>query len=159
MDFVWRDYQPDAMAYVEQWLDASAVGAPGLDEGFRNFYEYWKGEEGFSLGENFWCKVVSEGNQPFAVVALCQHEGKTLIMELVVAPEKRGQGKGTKLLKALLDGEEIIGATIQKCEAVIFPGNKASQRAFEKAGFQHHHSHEDGTALYYVWDATGKGRR
>lgn len=40
MDFVWRDYQPDAMAYVEQWLDASAVGATGLEEGFRNFYEY-----------------------------------------------------------------------------------------------------------------------
>ena len=153
MDFVWRDYQPDAMAYVEQWLDASAVGATGLEEGFRNFYEYWKGDEGFSLGENFWCKVVSEGNQPFAVVALCQHEGKTLIMELVVAPEKRGQGKGTKLLKELLDGEEIIGAAIQKCEAVIFPGNKASQKAFEKAGFRLHHTHEDGTALYYVYGA------
>lgn len=74
-------------------------------------------------------------------------------MELVVVPEKRGQGKGTKLLKALLDGNKIIGTAIQKCEAVIFPGNKASQRAFEKAGFQHHHTHEDGTALYYVYES------
>lgn len=159
MDFVWQDYCPGTMGYIEAWLDESAVRSTGLDEGFCEFYEYWAQEDGFDVGKNYWCKVVLEGDQPFAVVAFCRHEGKTLIMELVVAPEKRGQGKGTKLLKALLDGEEIIGTAIRKCEAVIFPGNKASQRAFEKAGFQLHHTHEDGTALYYAWEAAAGDSR
>ena len=45
---------------------------------------------------------------------------------------------------------------VRKSKAVIFPGNIASQKAFEHAGFYHHHSHEDGTALYYVYECLEK---
>ena len=152
MNFVWRDYNPKTMEYIENWLDESAVKSTGLDEGFRNFYEYWANEDGFVVGENFWCKVVCENNKPFAVIAFCQHEHKILIMEIVVVPEKRGQGIGTKLLKELLESEEIIGFAIQKSEAVIFPSNIASQRAFENAGFQYQRTHEDGTSMSYVYE-------
>lgn len=156
MNFVWRDYKPETMGYIENWLDESAVKSTGLDEGFRNFYEYWANEDGFSVGENFWCKVVSQNDDPFAVIAFCQHENKIIIMEIVVEPEKRGHGFGTKLLKELLDSEEILGFAIQKSEAVIFPSNIASQKAFVNVGFQHHHTHEDGTAMYFVYDGLGK---
>ena len=152
MNFVWRDYDPKTMGYIENWLDESAVKSTGLDEGFRDFYEYWANEDGFVVGENFWCKVVSENDTPFAVIAFCQHEHKIIIMEIVVQPEKRRQGIGTKLLKELLEGEEVIGCAIQKSEAVIFPSNIASQRVFENAGFQYHHTHEDGTSMSYVYE-------
>ena len=152
MDLVWRDYDPETMGYVEDWLDDAAVRTTGLDEGFRAFYEYWRSEEGFIPGENFWCKVLGENGEPAAAIALCEYEGKVTVMELVVAPRKRGLGLGTKLLKELLRDGSVIGFVIEKCEAVIFPGNKASQRAFEKAGFRYHHTHEDGDALYYVYE-------
>lgn len=90
IDYVWRDYDPRTMQYVENWLDEETVKTTGLDEGFRVFYEYWVNEDGF---------------------------------------------------------------VIPKSEAVIFPHNIASQKAFENAGYQHHHTYEDGTAMYYVYES------
>lgn len=152
MNFVWRDYNPETMPYIENWLDESTVKSTGLDEGFRAFYEYWAREDGFLPGENFWCKVVSEADDPFAVIALCLHKGRILIMEIVVAPEKRGQGRGTELLKELLTQDPIPGLSIQKAEAVIFPNNTASRKAFVNAGFHYHHTHQDGISMLYVYE-------
>jgi RimJ/RimL family protein N-acetyltransferase len=56
------------------------------------------------------------------------------------------------MLRELLGNPEILGFPVHKSEAVIFPDNHASQRAFEKAGFYHHHSYEDGAALIYVYE-------
>lgn len=152
MNYVWRDYNPQTMRYIESWLDESAMKSTGLDEGFCGFYEYWASEEGFVVGVNFWCKVVFENDTPLAVIAFCQHEHTILVMEILVEPQSRGRGIGTELLKELLGCEKIIGFVIQKSEAVIFPGNIASQKAFENAGYQYHHTYEDGTAMYYVYE-------
>lgn len=149
--YVWCDYDPRTMQFIESWLDKDAVKATGLDDGFRDFYEYWANEDGFDVGVNYWCKVVCENNTPVAVVAFCRHEQMVLVMEIVVKPQKRGQGVGTKLLKELLGRRDIINFVIQQSEAVIFSNNIASQRAFEKAGYQYHHTDEDGTAMYYVY--------
>jgi len=157
MAFLWHDYHPEAMGYIENWLDANTVKSTGLDEGFRAFYEYWARETGFSLGKNYWCKVVFEKNEPLAVIAFCLHEGKLIIMEIVVAPKKRSQGIGSRLLRELLENEEILGFAVENSEAVIFPDNTASQKAFEKAGFHHHHTHEDGTAMYYAYTRRPNG--
>ena len=53
MNYVWRDYNPKTMRYIESWLDESAIKSTGLDEGFCGFYEYWASEDGFVVGENF----------------------------------------------------------------------------------------------------------
>jgi ribosomal protein S18 acetylase RimI-like enzyme len=151
MIFSWLDYDPHTMGYVENWLDESAVKSTGLDEGFRSFYEYWANEDGFVVGKNYWCKVVFDDDKPVAVIALCMNEGSVTVMEIVVDPEKRGQGIGRKLLKELLAREDIIGFSIVKSEAVIFPTNIASQKAFTNAGFRYHHTHEAGDALYYAY--------
>jgi len=156
LNYIWCDYNPNTMSFIENWLDESAVRSTGLDDGFHAFYEYWVNEDGFVLGENFWCKVTSENDKPFAVIAFCQHEGKTIIMEVLVAPDKRGQGKCSALLKELLHNKEILGFTIQKSEAVIYPSNMASQKAFENAGFKYHHNHKDGNgdSMNYVYESS-----
>ena len=158
MELIWTDYDPDTTGFVEDWIDGWTVRSTGLDEGFRAFYEYWAHEDGYVPGENFWSKVVWENGEPFAVIALCEYESKVTFMEVVVAPEKRGRGLGTKLLKELLGCEQITGLVIEKGEAVIFPGNEASKRAFEKAGFRCDHTREDGDALYYVYESGSAGR-
>lgn len=96
----------------------------------------------------------SFGNDaPFAVIACGLYEGTLNIMETFVAPEKRGQGKGSKVIKELLhNAKAIIGIDIEKAEAIIYPSNIASQKAFEKAGFKYHSTHEDGDAMTYVYD-------
>lgn len=154
MKYTWRDYCPETMEYIENWLDDSAVQSTGLDNGFRDFYDYWANEDGFTAGENFWCKVVFQDEEPFAVVAFCLHNSKISIMELVVAPENRGQGRGTMLLKDLILSSELCGRAIQEFEAVIYPDNTASKKAFENAGFQCTHTHrdEDGVSLLYAYE-------
>jgi 8-oxo-dGTP diphosphatase len=158
MNFVWHDYDPKSMGYIEDWLDVAAVKSTGLDEGFHNFYEYWANENGFAVGENYWCKVIFQNDEPVAVLACCLYDSVVTVMEIVVKPEKRGKGIGTKLMKELLESEKILGFTIQKSEAVIFPGNIASQKAFEKAGFRFHHAHEAGNAWYYTYKKQGNCR-
>ena len=153
MDFIWQDYSPETMGYVEHWLDSSAVASTGLDEGFGAFYQYWAQEDGFAVGENFWCKVVFADGVPVAVTALCLHEETTAVMQIIVAPNKRGQGIGTKLLKQLLEDDGVLGFAIEKSDAVIYPDNIASQKAFEKAGYRHFRTHQDenGTSLHYIY--------
>jgi GNAT superfamily N-acetyltransferase len=153
MKFEWYDYDPQTMPYIEQWLDESTVKSTGLDEGFCKFYECWVNEDDFVVGQNFWCKVVCEHDRPFAVIAFCQHNSKIIIMEMVIDPQQRNQGKGSKLLKELLARKDLLGFIIQESEAVIYPSNIASQKAFENAGFQYHHTHEDsdGISLYYTY--------
>lgn len=154
MKFDWYDYNPVTMEYVENWLDEHAVRMTGIEDGFRDNYEYWANESYNIVGKNYWCKVVSENGMPFAVIQFGLHEEIFTIMEIFIDPEKRNQGKGTELLKELLlNGKQIIGVEIQRAEAVIFPSNKASQKTFEKAGFRHLHTHEDGDAVDYIFEA------
>ena len=73
-------------------------------------------------------------------------------MEIVVKPEERGKGKGTSILNELMkNGELIIGRTIDFAEAVIYPSNTASEKAFKKAGFVIDYIHEDGDAINYKY--------
>ena len=152
MNFVWLDYDPESMDNIEKWLDEAAVQSTGLEDGFRDFYEYWEKEEGYSVGANFWCKVIFQHNKPFAVIAFCSHLSKIIVMEILVAPEKRGRGMGSKVLRELLSWPEWKERGIATCESIIFPDNKASQKAFANAGFRCHHTYEDGSAMLYIFN-------
>lgn len=155
MYYIWHDYVPGSMDYIEEWLDEEAVHATGLEDGWREFDAYWKTEGGCACGEDYWCKVVSHrdsGNTPFAAIAFSIWEDSVTVMELLVAPEERGKGNGTSLLRELLEnGPEIFGHEILRAEAIIYPDNPASQAAFQKAGFFLDHVHEDGDALCYTY--------
>ncbi len=153
MNFTWQDYEPDTMQYVEDWLDEYAVRMTGIDDSFRENYEYWANDDCNTVGENFWCKVASENEKPFAVIELGLHEGIVTIMEVFVSPEKRWQGIGSKMIiELLMNARSIVGVDINRAEAIIYPSNTASQKAFEKAGFIYHHTHEDGDAMTYVYN-------
>ena len=148
MSFIWKDYDPLSMPFIEKWLDENAVRMTGMDGGWRAFHEYWITEGGMTPGKDYWCKVVYDEATPFAVIAFSLYEGNYHVMELLVKPEMRGKGFGTALLYDLLsDGEMIIGHRIERATAVIFPNNPASQKAFERAGFVFDHVNDD-SGLY-----------
>ncbi len=73
-----------------------------------------------------------------------------IISEIIIAPEKRGMGYGSALIRELTENTlDIIGKNVKLFEAVIFPSNIASQKAFEKSGFKFVSSHSDDDAWYY----------
>lgn len=134
--FQWEDYRSEYAAVVDSWLDAQTVRATGLDEGFDAFYQYWKREADPMQKKYFCCKIVSEERQPVAVVAFSYYQQTVVIMEIVMDPIRRGQGRGTAIINELVDhAAHWIGQPISVFEAVIFPHNTVSQNVFYKAGF------------------------
>lgn len=146
--FVWKDYSADYAEKVEGLFDAEAIRFTGCDEGFGTFCEYWLSELG---AEAFFSKVVFIGERLIGVVALAvSDDGVFTLQEIAVTPEERGNGYGSMMLRELLTYSRlIIGREIEEAEAVIFPKNIASQRAFQNAGFIHIGTHPDGDAFYY----------
>lgn len=152
MKYQWSDYAKEHEALVDSWLDDEAVRQTGLDSGWDDFFEYWKNDSEMSLGENYWCKIISHQGTPFAVMALSVWKGEFLIMEYVVDPKMRGKGLGSSALRELLDfGDCIVSTGIEQASAVIFPANKSSQKAFEKAGFYFLSADPDGDAFNYSY--------
>ena len=151
MNYVWEDYSSKYAEKTETFLDSEAIKCTGCEDGFENFYSYWKNE----LGANFWCKIVSIKNEPIAIIAFAKAPDNVFtIQEFIVSPNNRGKGYGSAILKELLvHSKEIIGQDIFVAKAVIYPNNIASQRVFEKANFTHTRPHPDGDALYYEYVA------
>ena len=153
MTFLWRDYNEKDRETVEGWLDAEAVRMTGMDEGFHSDYAYWSEQPEMVCGVNFWAKVFSVGDQPAGVMLLAEEEKALSVMEVLVDPALRGKGLGSAALRELLaEGKTVLGTPVTAATAVIFPDNRPSARAFEKAGFVYASTHPDGDAMYYRFD-------
>lgn len=154
MKYSWADYGEPYYDIVESWMDETAIKGLGLDDGgWKVYYEHCLQDELSCLGKNFWCKVILDGDKPFAVVALFMMDDGTLsVSEYAVAPSLRGKGYGSKALKELLtESMNILGHVVNSAGALVLPNNTASQRAFEKAGFKFHHVNPDGDAWIYTY--------
>ena len=148
MNFIWKDYSFEYAEKIEDFLDKEAFKYTSCEDGFNDFYTYWYNELGES---NFWCKVILIENEPIAVISLAKAPDNVFtVQEFIVSPSYRGKGCGSNILRELLFcSKEIIGQEISVAEAVIYPNNIASQKAFQKAGFVYTNAHPDGDAWYY----------
>lgn len=150
MRFDWIDYPGPYRETVEPWLDPEAKRFTGMEEGFSEFYRYWANTPETRLNENFWFKVIVHNGEPIGVIAVALWEGVFTVSEFLLRPDRRSLGLGSAILRELLNrADSILGQPIENAQAVIFPGNRASQRAFENAGFVFESAHPDGDALYY----------
>ena len=155
MRYHWIDYSCAYKNIVESWLDEDAKRFTGCDDGFDAFYQYWENDPETSLGKNFWAKIILADDDPIGVIALGVWDGVFTIMEFIIRPDKRGKQFGSSaLVELLMQSENIVGTKILSAEAVIFPNNTASQKAFEKACFSFHSAHPDGKAWYYRYHSS-----
>lgn len=149
----WKDYGPEDSVFASYILDGEAVKMTGLYEGFDAYVNSSKADSKNFPGCKDQYKIVFEENHVLALVAYGIYEEIVTVSEIIVAPHYRNKGKGTEIIKELLDiCRNSFGDTIKQFRAVIFPNNIASQRAFEKAGFHFESAHEDGDVWYYVYD-------
>ena len=111
MLFKYIDYSEKFVEITESLLDETAINNTGCDEGFHNFYNYWLEESDTILNQNFWCKLAFDGNELIGVICLGLSPTKEFtIMEIIVAPNKRGKGLGSSIIHELIDNsEKIIG--------------------------------------------------
>ncbi len=150
MKYTWIDYNLAYKEMVDSWLDEDAKRFTGCDEGFDEYYQYWANDPETKIGENFWAKIIIENGIPVGIIVIGLREGVFTISEFIICPNKRGKGTGTSvLLELLVHAKKVLGIEIEKAQAVIFPNNIVSQKAFEKAGFTFYYEHPDGDAWYY----------
>lgn len=152
MRYIWKDYNPEYLELINSFLDNEAISMTGLDEGFDNYVSALIADSTNYPGAKDYIKVIFEGEIPIAVLVFGIYDGILTVAEIIVAPEYRGKGKGTEIIRGLLQLiNKSITETVNQINAVIFPNNIASQKVFEKAGFRFDHAHEDGDAWYYVY--------
>ena len=151
MNFSWIDYKEFSNT-TNDFFDSEAMKQTDLDD-FDSYLSYWTSDGGAVYNEDFFCKVAFERDTPIGVVVLGKdRDGMFTFSAVVVAPVRRKKGYGTAILREILTkSSAIIGCKITHARAVIFPGNAASIRAFEKAGFRLIGQHPDGDVLYYEY--------
>ncbi len=152
MKFTWLDYKTEHAALVDSWLDDTAVRMTGIEDGFDKEWRATLDEAKNFPGCRDFCKIVSENGVPFAAVKYGFYQNNVTVSVIIVDPAQRGKGKGSAALRELvINPNTLVGEKVDKFDAVIFPSNAASQKAFEKAGFAFDYAHEDGDALYYLF--------
>ncbi len=155
MKYNWITYSSKYKAIVDSWLDDDTRRFTAIDASFEDYVQYWETNNDSNKSEYFWSKVITDKNEmPFGVIAIALYNSVFTISEYIIDPQKRNKGYGSSALKELLlESQQIISKKITTAKAVIFPSNKASQKAFEKAGFKYETIHPDGDALYYTYTA------
>ncbi len=153
MRFGWKPYCPGDAGLVDSWLDASAIHATGLEDGWQSFYDYWMTESAAGEGKDR-CFLISYQADPIAVMYIAAMGREITVSEFIVRPSMRGKGYGTAVIAELLThAGQLLHTSAGLAKAVIFPGNLASIRAFEKAGFVcASENHDDcGDSLNYEY--------
>ncbi len=159
MQFEWRIYRDEDAVIVDSWLDDYAIRKTGLDNGWQNFYNYWTKENPDDNAKDY-CFIISESNEPFAIIFAAVIGAELIISEFIVAPKKRSKGSGTAIISELMENSsQLLGIEITSAQTVIYPSNIASQRAFEKAGFMLVSQSPDGDALNYKYAVKVKKMR
>lgn len=133
---------------VDSWLDGGAMAMTGLDQGWDDYWQAVLSDAKNFPGCKDFCKVIWENGTAIAAICFGWFGGVVTISEILVAPEQRGKGYGTRILAELVAlADRLIDEKIEKFCAVIFASNLPSQRAFTKAGFVFDYA-DDGSWNY-----------
>lgn len=152
MTFKWTDYNPEHAALVDSWLDDTALRMTGIENGIDEEWRATLDEAKNFPGCKDFFKIVCGNGVPFAAVKYGFYQNNVTVSVVIVDPTQRGKGRGADVLRELVANvNALVGEKVDKFDAVIFPSNAASQKAFEKACFVFDYAHEDGDALYYTF--------
>ena len=150
MIFEWIDYTAEYGTLIDSWLDASAIEMTAIDEGWDSYWNAALLDALHYPGCVDYCKMVFTDGKPIAVVAFGYYRGDVTISEIIISPEMRSKGYGSKILKELILLSRIwFPDPISRFSAIVFAQNIASQTAFHNAGFQKQML-PDGVTFEYV---------
>lgn len=147
--FQWVDYTSQYAPLVNSWLDEDAIDMTGLDMGWDHYWQAVREDAANFHGCQDFCKVILHDGVPCAAVCYGIYQNTMTISEIVVAPNVRRQGIGTRLLTELI--EFTSEADVDSLTAVVFPQNLASRKAFLNAGFCLDRRTEDGIDLIFSY--------
>ena len=164
MLFKWVDYCEKYEKETEAWTGDADTRRFATDDSIKQDHEYYLGisddydGHDYKLNETYFCKVVLDGNIIAAVLFILRNDEppyQVTINPIIVNPEYRNKGYGTKIIGELInDITEIIGYDCNVFHADSFRENGASIRTFEKNGFVLAGTYADGDFTYWVYPAS-----
>lgn len=146
---------------IDRFLDADAAYYTGCDGGIDAYVRYWRAQPQVHWNMDFWCYRIAVKTGTIGVITIFRLPQKEYdrIPNMVhlsigafwIDPTMRGRGIGTMILQDIFaNTETLLGLSYHTAQAVVYPDNTLSRRAFEKAGFRLHHTHPDGDAQYFT---------
>ena len=131
-----------------RWRNDPQTRAASFSDGAveRAEHERWLQD---TLGRTDRRLYVAQADGRDVATARLDVQGTDAVVNLTVAPEWRGRGIGTHVLRALV-AEAFEGAGLRRLVARVKPDNAASRAAFEHAGFTRAASGADEGALILV---------
>jgi len=153
MKYRFLKYTEEHAALAESFFDEEARKMTGCEDGWADYYGYFlSGDAAEKLEEDFFVRLIFLENLPVGIIAFGVYEGVLTVSEIAVSSELRGKGHGSAILTELLEEYTAeCDISYERARAVIFPGNRASEGAFIKAGFVFESTHPDGDAIYYIY--------
>jgi len=109
MRLKWFDYTNEYADIIESWLDDETIKNTGCNNGWDNYINYWRSDAQTRWNENFFVKIVFDGEKPCSVISIGMDKCcEITVSEFIVAPEMRGKGLGTAVLAELLHNGKLL---------------------------------------------------
>lgn len=91
--FEWCDYSEEFSTVTDSWMDSQAKYFTGCEDGFQDYYDYWKNESDIELNVNFWAKIIKLYGKPVGIIALFFFDDVLSVSEFIIAPQMRNNGR------------------------------------------------------------------
>lgn len=135
------------------WANDPVTRAAGFHHGMieRDTHVRWLADRLASPSTRLW--IGRSGNRPVGQVRIEAELDGTAEVGIAIAPEARGRGFGTALLRAAIEAarnDPDLG--IRRLIARVRVGNVASVRLFESAGFRLVREVDDDAAPHFVYE-------
>ena len=144
MQFTWVDYPNRYETELENWCDETIRYALD-DDSIKTEHQWYINSNEYTLDENYFCKVVLDGEAVVAFVMLSTRidENKTHFTEnlicidtFIINPALRHQGYAARIITELVQNtEKIVPFENNVFIAQIHKDNNISKKLFEKLGF------------------------
>ena len=144
MQFKWIDYPGQYESKLETWCDETVRHAID-DESIKGEHDWYVNSIDHTLNENYFCKIVLDGEKVVALFMLTMQEDKSkkhlaeniiYLDTLIINPALRHQGYATKIITEFMQHtEKIVPFRNNIFVAQIHKDNAISKKLFEKLGF------------------------
>jgi len=145
MHFTWIDYPAKYENEIETWCDEFAIRFALDDDSVITEHQWYLDSDKYKHNENYFCKVVLDGDTPVALfmLAIFSDETKKHLTEnivyldtLIINPALRNQNFGSRIIADVIqNAEQIIGSSSNIFISQIHKDNDVAKKLATKLGF------------------------
>ena len=161
MHFTWIDYPDKYENEIETWCDEPAIRFALDEDNIRTEHQWYLDSDKYVYNENYFCKIVLDGNTPIAIFMLASFYDETkmhltesiiYLDTLIINPILRNQGLGSKIITDVLqNSEQIVGCSSCIFISQIHKENDIAKKLATKLGFYFIYTEAEKNHEWFDW--------